>query len=68
MAHLSDDGTMDTVIVCDRCGAEHRFNYEPPYLNEDVGEEYHEAAHDAFIDECIAEVDENCDCVEPNEW
>lgn len=27
MAHLGDDGTMDTVIVCDDCGREHRFNF-----------------------------------------
>ena len=26
---LGDDGTLDTVIVCDACGAEMRFNYDP---------------------------------------
>lgn len=27
---LTDDGTMDTVLRCSECGAEMRYNYEPP--------------------------------------
>lgn len=29
MIRLSDDGTMDTVLVCDECGQEMRYNYDP---------------------------------------
>lgn len=26
---LSDDGTLDTVLECNKCGKEFRFNYDP---------------------------------------
>ena len=55
MAYLSDDGTMDTVITCGRCGRENRFTYEP-FTDDDIDG----ASYDAFVDECIASVDEDC--------
>jgi hypothetical protein len=62
MAYLSDDGTLDTVIVCERCGLENRFNYDPFYLVDDSeqGEAEAEEDYDAFIDECIASVEDDC--------
>ena len=30
MTHqLGDDGTLDTVVVCEACGVESRYNYDP---------------------------------------
>ncbi len=29
-ALLGDDGTLDTVIYCNECGQEQRYNYDPP--------------------------------------
>lgn len=52
MATLLDDGTLDTVVKCDRCGREHRFNFEPSF----------EDGYETFVDECLTEVDEECDC------
>ena len=48
--HLGDDGTLDTVIVCDHCGAELRYNFEP----DEEGREG-DGAYDEFIDWCLAE-------------
>lgn len=61
MAHLTDDGTLDTVVVCDTCGREHRFNFEPSWY---VSEDEAAAEYDAFTDECIADVNETCECHE----
>lgn len=33
-AHLGHDGTMDTVIVCDDCGHESRYNYDSSMRDE----------------------------------
>jgi hypothetical protein len=59
MAYLGDDGTLDTVIVCDTCGTEHRFTFDPVDDDErsngpDPG------AYDAFVAECIEQVDDDC--------
>lgn len=52
--HLGDDGTMDTVIVCDDCGAELRFNFDGENIDpEDDGE-----AYDAFVQWALEEADE----------
>lgn len=61
MPYLTDDGTLDTVIVCE-CGREHRFNFEPSFETE--SEDEAAAEYDAFIDECIADVADTCECHE----
>lgn len=33
---LGDDGTMDTVLVCNECGQEARYNYDPDNPGSDV--------------------------------
>ena len=52
--HLSDDGTLDTVVTCDRCGQDERYTFQG-----DGDETYDEyvtyALEDAAIDhECKA--------------
>jgi len=52
MAQLLDDGTMDTVIRCERCGQVTRFTYQPD--SEDV-------TYDGFVSDCLYNVDNGCD-------
>jgi hypothetical protein len=63
-ARLFDDGTMDTVIVCD-CGRVHRFSWE--YTDETSGMDDNDnientIAYENFVMDCIAEVCETCEC------
>lgn len=63
MAYLGDDGTMDTVIVCDKCGKETRFNYDATFDdNEDADIDDATAfqLYRDYVDECIADVDDDC--------
>lgn len=50
---LGDDGTMDTVIICDDCGEELRYNYSG-----ETGETYDEFLEWAFED---AESEHECE-------
>jgi hypothetical protein len=64
MAYLSDDGTLDTVIVCDECGTEHRFNYSGLDVEDVVmadGTITVDYTYDEFVADCIADVDAKCD-------
>lgn len=61
MAYISDDGTLDTVVVCDRCRREMRFNYDPP-MGEDVDAD--EDPYETWLDACCAYVDNECGCNE----
>lgn len=61
MAYISDDGTLDTVVVCDRCRCEMRFNYDPPM---DGDEDADEDPYETWLDECCAIVDNECGCNE----
>lgn len=61
---LSDDGTLDTVLVCNSCGAEARYNYDASARDEqdnaDRIEEMrttHSTATDANLQEFV---DEQC--------
>lgn len=55
MAHtLTDDGTFDTVIRCDECGHETRFNYD--------GEQSGHDTYNEFVADCIVQLDdEGCE-------
>ena len=61
---LGDDGTLDTVIYCDNCNQEFRFNYSAfdydATLDNDLTDE---AAYMAFVEWCKDEAaqDHNCD-------
>ena len=55
---LTDDGTMDTVIRCDACGKEYRFNFQ----TSDIEESRRENPPDEWI-ECGC-----CDCYHPPDF
>jgi len=56
MIYVSDDGTRDTVLCCDLCSKEFRFNYEPDDDDDDQTEDQACRRYKAWVDECIAEV------------
>ena len=63
MGHiLGDDGTMDTVVECEACGQESRYNFEAADDSEVNGEEGHEEAYGAFIKESCEDADEQHNC------
>lgn len=51
---LVDDGTLDTVIVCDNCGKETRFTYDNNSRDE----------YGDFIEWCIEELKNDHECEE----
>lgn len=57
---LGDDGTLDTVIVCTKCGREFRFNFDPDMHNDDP--DNHTCTdgscdcYDKFVERCIEDV------------
>lgn len=56
---LSDDGTMDTVIVDNKTGEEHRFNYEPDYdsgAGEALSDEKAEELYEQYVADCIEQL------------
>ncbi len=60
MMRLSDDGTLDTVLICDECGEELRYNYDP----EDADQEYltPECAYDMFVAWAIEDAQQDHEC------
>lgn len=57
---LSDDGTMDTVVVCSQCSTEARFLYQPePELDATEDAPSDEDAYDAWVSECLTEAAED---------
>ena len=76
--HLTDDGTLDTVLRCDECGEEFRFNWDGCEPNEDritqmmegtatysraLAEEYDaNEQYQAWVEDCIAEIKEEHEC------
>lgn len=55
-ATLIDDGTLDTVIRCERCKVQTRFNY----AFADNGDDNEEQSYDDFVAECLKEVQDDC--------
>lgn len=66
--YLIDDGTLDTVVKCDGCGEEVRFNYdgmEPVVPGEDAySDEELDAHYDAFIKWAIESASQDHVCGE----
>ena len=67
MIHLCDDGTLDTVLCCSKCGEEFRFNYDASsdpcgskLRHETV--EGSQACYDDFVSDCITEVESEHVC------
>lgn len=66
-ARLGDDGTMDTVLVCEYCGAETRYTYDPSGdegADEELTEQEALATYDAWVQQLIEEFDEEHECQE----
>lgn len=75
MIELTDDGTLDTVLRCSRCGKEMRYNYDPS--EDEIAERIEhnrrqgqifsrtnaeDDAHDAFVEWAIEDATDNHDC------
>ena len=56
--YLVDDGTMDTVVECNHCGEQARYNYDGGDVSEDEGPH----SYDAFVEwaEEDAEAEHEC--------
>jgi hypothetical protein len=62
---LGDDGTMDTVVYCELCGHEDRYNYDGDFMPLDASEPVAVAFHDAydeFVQECIEQSEDEHEC------
>jgi hypothetical protein len=53
---LGDDGSLDTVLVCDECGAEMRYNYD------DTDHSGNPDAYEEFVDWAIADASDQHSC------
>ena len=63
---LTDDGTMDTVLRCDECGEEFRFNYsdgpaDGPRCEHGLDDGCSDC-YDDFVDDSIAEIEAEHRC------
>ena len=56
MIRLGDDGTMDTVLVCDGCGEEMRYNFNHEDDCDEAG------CYDQFVDWALEDAQENHEC------
>ena len=54
--NLGDDGSLDTVLVCDECGAEMRYNYD------DTDHSGNPDAYEEFVDWAIADASDQHSC------
>ena len=63
MIELTDDGTLDTVLRCTKCGEEFRYNFDPamPDTIDDIAEDY-----DAFVEWAIEDAESEHECPEDN--
>lgn len=60
---LGDDGTMDTVVVCEECGEEMRYNYDPlPRESDDARTD--EQAYDDFVEWALEDAESEHECEE----
>jgi len=62
MISLMDDGTLDTVLACDRCGQEFRYNYSAYCDDGRESDTSDEFAYDRFVDWAIADASDDHDC------
>jgi RNase P subunit RPR2 len=56
---LSDDGTLDTVVVCEECGEELRYNHNLSFSVDENTETYQE-----FINWCLKDAEKDHVCEE----
>ena len=63
--YLTDDGTLDTVVRCEHCGHEERFNYDPSPDPFDIDPNADaDTLYDTFIDACCERAAEDHECTE----
>lgn len=65
MFNLIDDGTLDTVLLCEECNEEQRYNFSSWYdddIKEELTEQERMDAYDSFIDGIIAESNSEHSC------
>ncbi len=55
---LTDDGTLDTVVVCEECGGEVRFTFDG---------NVHPCGRKSFIEWCLKDAEEDHECVKVTE-
>lgn len=62
---LTDDGTLDTVLRCSKCGEEFRFNYSETdeiVAETETCQEDQDGHYDQFVDSCIEEIEAEHEC------
>jgi hypothetical protein len=60
---LTDDGTMDTVLKCSKCGEGMRYNFDGAE-DTDAGEQESEEAYDEFVKWAISDAADAHECGE----
>jgi len=60
---LSDDGTLDTVLVCTECRAHFRYNFASHMEGADEAEPANDDAYDQFVAWAIADAAEEHECM-----
>ena len=59
-ALLVDDGTLDTVFACSKCGVEYRYNFVCSADTE--FEEDGTDAYDVFLEQCVEDFETEHEC------
>ena len=59
---LSDDGTMDTVLVCTDCREEFRYNFDAEWHDDDCREDKDCGCYDVFVSWAIEDAESEHDC------
>lgn len=57
---LSDDGTMDTVVVCTECGSEMRYNFVP--FEPEEGGTPEDKQYENFVEWAIEDAESQHEC------
>lgn len=57
MTHIKDDGTLDTVVYCDTCGATDRYTFDSGDPDDTL---------ESFVAWAIEDFDDNHECPNPN--
>jgi hypothetical protein len=67
--HLTDDGTLDTVVRCEDCGQEERYNYDPEsaadveaFLDAPAGTVKPEDGYDQFVAWALEDAAQTHEC------
>lgn len=62
--HLTDDGTLDTVVRCSECGHEDRYTYDPCGPDADMcpDDDTADRQYREFVADCIEQSEEDHMC------